>query len=148
MSQAVPICDGAASRIAALGLEENQPARARCKRAERVPAMTSSARSGALWTRKAALDRALFLGEFSPERRISFCFPRGHRPVSMSTYILARAIARWTQAKLAIMFGVDRTTVSLWLTVNISDVKSHKAYKPDARTQVRREDKPLIVETP
>lgn len=52
-----------------------------------------------------------------------------------------------TQARVAMLLGVDRTTVTKWLMQNVNDHNTHKppAKKPDARTTLTKEGKEAAV---
>lgn len=49
----------------------------------------------------------------------------------------------WTQNKLAEVIGYDRSTVSKWLTTNVTN---HNSCKHDSRVKVDPREKPVIVE--
>lgn len=53
---------------------------------------------------------------------------------------------RWTQSKVAKLFGIDRSTVSLWFGCNGHNVSAHDMSRPDARIKIQPKARQAIVD--
>ena len=63
-----------------------------------------------------------------------------NRPVAGTFAPTLAAVSHDTQARVAALMGVDRSTVSLWW--DTSNVSSHDTCRPDARVKVTPDSTP------